>query len=226
MGKPSTHLVTTASCDSSGCHTSVTTNNYTTFLGAGIVHNISTMAGTCANSGCHDGVAAKGKSAGHVPVGALSCDSGGCHAIFGGSVTSFASGTMVHSQVAGARCDSCHNGVYTTQGVFGAVAKVSNHIPTAITGSLDCTTCHLSSKTIAPNVKPTAGTAAWAGETMNHNSAQGGGSVYCVTCHLSGTTYLGSMDKKSHNGASTAKDCSSSGCHKPKGNEGTVYKSW
>jgi hypothetical protein len=61
---------------------------------------------------------------------------------------------------------------------------------------------------------------------MNHNSAQGGGPIYCVTCHLSGTSFSGSMQKKSHNSASTSRDCSSSGCHKPKGSRGTSYVKW
>jgi len=221
-GKPATHLVTTASCDS--CHTQANTSNYTTFFGAATTHD-STMAGKCANSGCHDGAAATGKSVGHVPV-SLSCDSGGCHAMYNGSsVLTFASGTLVHSVVAGSRCDSCHNGSYTSQGVYGAVTKVSNHIPTTIVGSLDCKTCHTGTP---PNAKPTSGATAWAtGEKMNHNGAQGGGApVYCVTCHLTGTTYLGNMFKKSHNGASTAKDCSSSGCHKPRGVYGAAYSTW
>lgn len=142
----------------------------------------------------------------------------------GTTVTSFASGTMVHSVVAGARCDSCHNGSYTTQGVYGAVAKVSNHIPTTITGALDCTTCHT---VTAPNTKPTSGATAWASEKMNHNGAQGGGvPIFCVTCHLRGVTYLGNMEKMSHNGASTTKDCSSSSCHKPLGRTGTTYVNW
>ena len=62
---------------------------------------------------------------------------------------------------------------------------------------------------------------------MNHNGARGGGNpVFCVTCHLSGTTYLGAMEKKSHEGTSVAKDCSSSGCHRPIGREGVAYINW
>ena len=62
---------------------------------------------------------------------------------------------------------------------------------------------------------------------MNHNNAQGGAPNYCVTCHLSSATYLSSkIQKKNHNGASTAKDCSKSGCHRPLGTIGTAYSKW
>jgi hypothetical protein len=61
---------------------------------------------------------------------------------------------------------------------------------------------------------------------MNHNGAQGGAPNYCVTCHLKGAPYLGSMEKKSHEGASTSRDCSSSGCHRPLGNKGSTYLNW
>jgi len=220
LGKPAGHTPTTAVCDA--CHTQNNTNNYTTFLGAALAHDAS-MAGTCHT--CHNGASARGKSAGHVPA-SMSCDTGGCHAIYNGTtVTSFAAGTLNHSVVAATPCSTCHNGSYTTQGTFGAVAKVSNHIPTTITGSLDCNTCHKGSP---PNGKATSGAAAWGvGQQMNHNGALGGGNpVYCVTCHLTGTTYLGRMDKKSHEGASMAKDCSSSNCHKPLGRRGTAYSNW
>ena len=217
LGKPSWHMVTTAACDS--CHTQTNTSNYTTFLGAtGMVDHSTIAAGTCAT--CHNGTTAKGKTAGHIPV-SISCD--GCHQKYNGTtVTTFAPATMNHTLVTGTSCYSCHNGSYATQGTMGAKAMVTNHIPTAITGGtggLPCTTCHTN-----PIYTSASG---WASEKMNHNGAKGGGvPVYCVTCHLSGTTYMGSMDKKSHNGASTAKDCSSSNCHKPLGKEGTAYISW
>lgn len=225
-GKPTWHVATVASCDQ--CHTQANTANYTTFLGAtGADH--ATMsppaAGRCGAGGCHDGVGAKGKSTGHIPVGTLSCDSGGCHAVYNGTtVISFANATMSHAVVAATRCDACHNGSYTTQGTKygGAVGKVSNHIPTTITTGLDCNTCHTTTTYTALSN--------WLTEKMNHNGAQGGAvggnGVYCVTCHLSGTTYMGNMQKKSHEGASTAKDCSSSKCHKPLGSKGTTYINW
>jgi hypothetical protein len=208
-------------CDS--CHTAGASANYTTWANAigGHTHTTSDN-GICQT--CHNGATAQGPSAGHIPTGSLSCD--GCHAKPTplGSATSFYPGTMNHTLTSASRCDSCHNGSYTTQGVQmgGAQAKVSNHIPTTITAGLDCNTCHVVS--VGSIVSSSWGQPP---EKMNHNGAQGGGSpVYCVTCHLSGVSYLGSMQKKSHNGASTAKDCSSSSCHKPLGKQGTAYSSW
>lgn len=221
-GKPSWHMATTAACDQ--CHTGSNTSNYTTFLGAtGADH--ATMsppaAGRCA--ACHNGATAKGQPAGHIPTGALSCD--GCHKVYNGTtVISFAPGTMDHTKVTGTSCYSCHNGSYTTQGTMGAQAMPINHIPTTITGGiggLPCTTCHTT-----PGYTSATG---WLAEKMNHNGAMGGGApVYCVSCHLSGTTYLvpSSFQRKSHNGASTAKDCSSSNCHKPLGKTGTSWSNW
>lgn len=218
LGKPGWHMVTTLSCDA--CHTGTNTSNYTTFLGAtGAVDHTTIPAGNCQS--CHNGAGAKGLSTGHIPTGAISCD--GCHAKYNGTtVTTFAPGTMQHSLVTATRCDVCHGGAYTTQGLQygGAQAKVSNHIPTTITAGLDCTTCHT-----APTYTSATG---WLQEKMNHNGAQGmgAGGVYCVNCHLKGVTYLGSMQKLSHNGASVAKDCSSASCHKPLGKKGTPYSAW
>ena len=131
------------------------------------------------------------------------------------------------------RCDSCHNGAYSAFGTTGALPKVTNHAPTTITGSLDCNTCHTGTN---PQTAAAAagGAAMWAkgaqpGEIMNHNGAQGGAPSYCVTCHLGTATYLepSGFQKTSHNGASTAKDCSNTSCHKPLGRTGgSNYSSW
>jgi hypothetical protein len=140
-----------------------------------------------------------------------------------GTITKYA---MNHTGLTG-RCDSCHNGTYIGQGLFGALNKVSNHIPTTIistAANTDCTTCH-TTLTMA-TIKVVSGAADWATEKMNHNNAQGGSPNYCVTCHLSGVTYLSKAQKKNHNGSSTTKDCSSSSCHKPLGKTGTAYSSW
>jgi hypothetical protein len=105
---------------------------------------------------------------------------------------------------------------------LGAYGKVGNHIPTTITTGLDCTTCHTTTSYTS--------LANWLTERMNHNGAQGGGvggnGTYCVTCHLKGAPYMGTMDKKSHEGTSMAKDCSKSGCHRPLGSKGTTYVIW
>lgn len=237
IAKNTGHVMTTSDC--SACHLpGPGCPSCTSFLGAtgAPPHNIApyNTPGTCIS--CHDGMQATGLSANanHIPIGSVGCDQ--CHPVYDGTTSiNFSSsavtsigGTspryaMKHSVVTG-RCDSCHNGAYAGQGIFGAVGKVTKHIPTAITGSLDCTTCHTT--LVGAGIVISSGSADWLRETMNHNGAQGGGPIYCVTCHLSGTTYLGSMQKKSHEGTSTAKDCSRSSCHKPLGSKGASYIRW
>ena len=117
------------------------------------------------------------------------------------SATSFLGASFSHTGIT-TGCASCHNGT-------AAPGKPGDHIPTTIVGPLDCNTCHTS-------------TSAWSSERMNHNAAQTG----CVACHLSGTAYSGRMEKMNHQGASAAKDCSSSLCHKPLGRTGSAYVSW
>ncbi len=225
LGKPAWHMVTTGTCDS--CHPGALAAM--SFVGGQGAPNHAGFAVTsCATGACHNGTNAKGMSPGHIPTGTISC--GYCHAPFGGAVTTFNPGTMGstgHAAVTSIRCYSCHNGAYTSQGLNqgGALAMPGNHIPLTITGGvggLECTTCHIS-----PGYN-TAGAAGWLPEKMNHNGASGmGAPIYCVTCHLSGTAYLApGIIKKSHNGSSTAKDCSSASCHKPLGRFGIPYSKW
>ncbi len=219
LGKPSWHMLTTEQCDV--CHTQTNTSNYMTFNGATInVDHTLIGPGDCLR--CHNGSGAKGviNAPGHIPVAGIQCD--GCHDKYNGTtVVTFGLRAMNHVLTAATRCDACHNGSYTTQGPLGAMGKVTKHIPTTITGSLDCTACHH----IA--VSASVATMTWTTQVMNHNGAQGGGvPILCITCHFTGTTYQGSMQKKSHEGASATKDCSSAGCHRPRGTEGVVYQSW
>jgi hypothetical protein len=221
--------------DCSGCHTSANTSTYTTFLGATTGHTAASAPGQCATSGCHvSGGAGKIFTSQHIPSsspGAMlgvsaagQCD--GCHTTSYSSLsfTAYASAN-VHTAshwAAALKCSQCHNGSYTAEGTVGAQAKtLVNHIPTTITDSagLDCNACHYYTGT-APTISATGFAGGKnAAETMDHNGAKGGAPYYCVTCHLSSVTYLMSgAPKASHNGASTSKDCSSSGCHKPLGN--------
>jgi hypothetical protein len=228
MPSPFAHQTTSAQCDT--CHTSAASLNYTTWAGAGYSHSTAD-AGKCNNSGCHAaGGAGKGIAAktGHnlLPgITSMSCDSGGCHKVPG--TLSFAGGNLVHSLFTATRCDACHNGSLTTFGAAGAVVKVSNHIPTTITGALDCNTCHKGTPP-ATAAAAAGGATVWAtGEKMNHNGAVGGGApIYCVDCHLKGVTWLSKAQLLSHNGASKAKDCSSTSCHKPLGSKGTSWVKW
>lgn len=242
IGTNAGHPSITSDC--MACHSStilVGCPNCSSFgIPAGVVHNAApyNTPGTC--NTCHNGTTAVGLTGGHIPISSTGCDQ--CHPVYDGTgsinfstaatssitVSGVSKYGMKHSALIGSpRCDSCHNGGYTGQGIFGAVAKVSNHIPTTIVGSLDCTTCHTTLTLASASLKVSSGSADWLAEVMNHNGAQGGAPNYCVTCHLKGTTYLSAkIQKVSHNGASTAKDCSSSSCHKPLGKTGTAYSKW
>jgi hypothetical protein len=236
LGKP--HVVTAAQCDT--CHTaaiSLYLSANPTWAGAGFDHSTAAV-GSCVNSGCHGaGGGGKGLSTNHI-LTTVSCDSGGCHAKLGGTVTTFAGGMWNHSvaPMSAATCDSCHGGLYASFGTFGAATKVTNHIPITLVPGQLCNGCHT---VVAPTtVKPTAGSTAWKQTSYTimesatgHGGAQGGGAIYCITCHLSGATitYLmpnTSKDMKNHKGASATTDCSSSSCHAPKGKKGTAYSSW
>jgi hypothetical protein len=238
-----THMAITTDC--SGCHNATNTSGFQNFLGATAGHDLSTTGvanatNNCASNGCHatGTTTAAGKlfTSQHIPTstpgtviaksGAGQCDY--CHTTSYTSMTftAYASanihtqGTSIPSTL---KCSSCHNGSYTGEGTTGAQAKTAvNHIPTAITDSsgLDCNACHsATSITISSTGFAT-------GEVMNHNSDQGGSPNYCVNCHLKGLTYLSKAQLMSHNGASTSKDCSSSGCHKPLGSKGSAYTKW
>jgi hypothetical protein len=109
-------------------------------------------------------------------------------------------------------CATCHR----TGG--SGLAKPANHIPyesQLLAGtSLGCDACHKSTTTFTV-------------ETMNHNNTPGNGAGWCRGCHLTGTSYLGTMQKRAVTHQSkTATDCSQSGCHRPLGTHGTVYRAW
>jgi hypothetical protein len=151
--KPSTHISTTAQCDS--CHTGSVSRNYTTWA-TGVFNHVGVTAGSCAT--CHNGTSALGKPSTHIPTGAP-CDT--CHT----NTTAFAPATMDHanttSPVAIGNCSSCHNGGF----LFAkATAKPSTHVPT----SAQCDTCH------------TGGYVSWTGATFVHSASAVG---TCATCH-------------------------------------------
>lgn len=125
---------------------------------------------------------------------------------------------MDHTVVTATTCKTCHNGSYLTQGTTGALAKPTNHIPESqlLNGAaMDCKGCH-------------SGTTNWTTVTMNHNNSMGNGAGWCKACHASGTNFLGNMEKKSltHEKSTGVTDCSQSGCHRPLGNEGTLFRNW
>jgi hypothetical protein len=205
--KPANHIPTTKSCDA--CHSTggtFTTSTFTHSATQGVI------AGQCAT--CHNGSYAQwnalGKTPNHVATTA-SCDT--CHKNY----TSFAGATFSHTGISPGTCSTCHY-----QGGPGLAAP-TNHIPYAsqlVAGaSMNCDSCH---KSTNPG--------GFATSAMNHNNSLGNGSGWCKGCHQSGTTYLaGAIQKKSLNHyeryAGQA-DCSSSGCHRPLGNQGTPYSRW
>ncbi|MEY4750917.1 MAG: hypothetical protein RIQ60_3131 [Pseudomonadota bacterium] len=197
------------SCE--GCHKSTTT-----WSGATFAHSATNAVGTGTCDTCHNGSTAKGKSATHVPITAVTAKCDSCHK----SQLSFATAvTMNHSVVTLQSCKGCHNGSYLGEGAQGALAKPANHIPESqlLNGAaMDCNACHTS-------------TSAFSTMKMNHNSSMGNGAGWCKACHATGTTYLGSMEKKSlthQSKATTVTDCSMSGCHRPLGTRGAAYTRW
>jgi Cytochrome c7 and related cytochrome c len=125
LGKPATHIPTTAQCDT--CH-----KNVVMFAPSMMDHT--GTAGRC--STCHNGsylsANAQTKPPTHVPTTAQ-CDS--CHH----STTSWATVTFVHPATAVGTCSNCHNSI-------NALGKPSNHIPT----SKQCDTCHNNYFAFAP----------------------------------------------------------------------------
>ena len=124
-GKPATHVVTTAACDT--CHAN--TAGYTTWLGAAYIHNV--PAGVC--STCHNGTTATGKPATHVATTAA-CDT--CHTNTAG-YTTWLGATYVHLTPPGV-CSTCHNGATAT-------GKPANHIVTTL--ACDTAGCHTQTTT-------------------------------------------------------------------------------
>ncbi len=221
-GKNAGHISTGSDCIA--CHTNASTGcpNCTTFLGASAAapHTPAYMAGKSCST-CHDGSQATGLSAypTHIAVtGSTGCDQ--CHPAYDGK-TSLDFGTSASVTVSGVgglvkygmnhvgltgRCDSCHNGSFMG-GMYGALAKPSNHIPTTITGTLDCTTCHTTLTGAA--IKVSSGSGDWLKEVMNHNGNQT--AATCVTCHESKKgSYLGSFQTNSGHHTTT---CNVKGCH-------------
>ena len=70
---------------------------------------------------CHNGTTATGMTTPpHIPTATLQCSN--CHTNTAASFTTY---TMNHAAVSASRCDSCHNGSYTSQGTTGAQGTAS-----------------------------------------------------------------------------------------------------
>ncbi len=245
VGKPTTHIPTTQSCQV--CH-STTAWKPTSFSHSGVT-------GNCAS--CHNGTAAAGKPVVHIPTpGGADCNA--CHRT---GISWLPLLTPYNHSGASTTCTTCHTASYPNIDV-----KTANHVPTnancsdchtittwtpirlpyAHTGIANgtCQTCHTGTYAGVlgkpANHIPTTSPAGMPGnecslchsskttfstERMNHGTMQ----TSCATCHDSTSPYAGTMDKirrgsGHHNSA--GKDCSSSGCHKPLGSKGTPYSKW
>ncbi|MDX8386569.1 MAG: cytochrome c3 family protein [Gallionella sp.] len=189
-------------------------------------------AGLC--SSCHNHTIAEGKPADHTPAsirGTNECDD--CHKRQGWSPAAFTHNiggqlcSSCHNNVKaiGApgnhlgfpgwpiECDQCHLNTLSFSGALGA--KPSNHIP--YNPGVTCSDCHIGAGSIAR------------GSAMHMHV----NTFNCFTCHGSNTMFSGNgqtiepwpnfheMDKNP-----AAMDCSDSGCHRPRGIEGTAYRNW
>ncbi|MCP5285473.1 MAG: hypothetical protein H6933_11285 [Burkholderiaceae bacterium] len=152
-GKPTDalHAGVTGNCES--CHKS--TSNWAS---AKVDHSTFNAATNCAS--CHNGSAATGKPATHIPTGAATCFS--CHGTTGWTPTKWN-----HSQVpVTAQCASCHNGAFPP-----ADGKPSNHVPytaVPVTAAANCDGCHKN------------GTTTWTGARVHANYSL---STSCASCH-------------------------------------------
>jgi hypothetical protein len=162
--------VPTNGADCKTCHTSAATT-FTSWAGAAHVH-----AATDTNcSSCHNGTTATGHTTPpHIPTGTVQCSN--CHVNTAPSFTTYTMGVTGHTAVSASRCDSCHNGSYTSQGTTGALgtASFAGHVPT---NGADCKTCHASAATTF---------ASWAGAVHVHAATD----TNCSSCH-NGTTATG-----------------------------------
>ena len=77
---------------------------------------------------------------------------------------------MSHTAVTANRCDTCHDGTYTSQGTKGAfgTASYAGHVQT---NGNDCVTCHATAKS--------GGYLSWAGGTYTHAATD----TNCSGCH-------------------------------------------
>ena len=147
IGKTPGHPVTQAGQDCNVCHT-----NTVSFAGAAFNH---TGVTTGCNS-CH----LSDKPSNHLPVPAGS-ECVLCHRVPPDLFALAAS--FNHSKVGTMRCDTCHNGAYSS---YGSIGKSSGHPATS--AGQDCNACHTN-------------TVSFAGATFNHAGVTTG----CNSCHLS-----------------------------------------
>lgn len=193
-GKPTYHITTASQCDSSGCHTSTTTQNFTTFAGATFIHSSAVPAVANRCSACHTGQSPKvqSKNATHIATTAQ-CD--GCHTATNTSnYTTFMGATFNHDLASPAvanRCSTCHN---------DTIAKGKSSFHTVTSSQCDSSGCH--TKTNTSNYTT------FLGALVNHAAYNPPVAGRCSDCH-NGINALG----KTSSHITTSSQCDSSGCH-------------
>jgi len=143
-GKTAAHIPTTVECSNCHVNTASTFKTYT-------MNHAAVSASPC--DSCHNGSytsqgtkGAQGKTAAHIPTTAQ-CNN--CHT---STAASFKTYTMNHTAVSASRCDSCHNGSYTSQGTKGAWAPPAGDHPDR--AGRDCGCCHTSTTTFDRRQQP------------------------------------------------------------------------
>ena len=183
-----THTGVTGNCES--CHKSTSS-----WSSAKVDHSTFTTATNCGT--CHNGSAATGKNATHVPVGATNCIN--CHTTTAWKPTKFN-----HTQVVVAsQCASCHSGAYPP-----ADGRTTNHIPyQTITGVVitNCDSCHKQGYT------------AWSGARF-HGSVTI--STQCASCHIA--SYPDATGTKPNNTTHAGVTGNCESCHKSTASWSTV----
>lgn len=193
IGKPTTHIPTTAQCDT--CHA-----NFIAFKPAQMNHTGTN--GQCAT--CHSGgyasMNAQTKPATHVSTSAQ-CDT--CHS----STSAWTVVTFVHAPSAYGNCATCHNG--TT-----ALGKPNGHIPV---GTQQCSSCHKNFNTFKPAQMSHVGMSGACSSCHNGTFVTQNAlakpvahipvTLECDTCHVNGFTNW-APPVMSHTGLT---DCA--GCH-------------
>ncbi|MBI5261883.1 MAG: hypothetical protein HY852_08730, partial [Bradyrhizobium sp.] len=152
----------TAGQDCITCHSAAASGGYVSWAGGTYSHQPGDT--NCIN--CHNGTTATGNTTPpHIPATGIQCSN--CHS---NTAASFLTYTMNHAAVSAARCDTCHNGSYTSQGTKGAYGTASypGHVATA---GRDCVTCHAAAVG--------GGYMSWAAGTYTHQATD----TNCVNCH-------------------------------------------
>ncbi|WP_395701884.1 hypothetical protein [Aquabacterium sp.] len=196
------HANVSGSCES--CHKSTSS-----WAGTKVNHANFNDSTNCAS--CHNGSAATGKPAGHVPVGSAGCI--GCHSTSGWTPTKWN-----HTQLAvAAQCASCHTGSYPP-----ADGKPANHIPyqgVALTSSANCDSCHKGSYSSWANGKLHANFAITGACASCHTGAflnaagKPGTTIHatvtgnCESCHKSTTNWSAKVDHSTFNDSTNCASC-------------------